>query len=77
MSGKRKHNFKQIKQEKRVIPFFRVILSEKSFSGIFLLILDDPLAQKVNCKVKCDFNIYATNCSMYNTLFWCDFNWII
>ena len=50
-----------------MIPLFRVISSEKSFSGIFLVLLDDPLGQKVNFKVKYDFNIYATNWSTYNT----------
>ena len=51
-----------------------MILPEKSFSGT---ILDDPLGQKVNFKVKYDFTIYATNWSTYNALFWCDFDWII
>ena len=55
--------------ETSVIPLFRVILSNKSFSGNILVILDDPLGQKVNFKVKYDFNISATNWSTYNTLF--------
>ena len=46
-----------------------MILPEKSFAGNILVILDDPLGQKVNFKVKYDFNISATNWSMYNTLF--------
>ena len=54
-----------------------MILPEKSFSGTILVILDDPLGRKVNFKVKYDFNIYATDWSTYNTLFWCDFDWII
>ena len=54
-----------------------MILPEKSFTGTILVILDDPVGQKVNFKVKHDFNMYATNCSMYNTLFWCDFDWIL
>ena len=54
-----------------------MILPEKSFSGDILMILDDPLGQKVNFKVKYDFNISATNWGTYNTLFWCDFDWII
>ena len=51
-----------------------MILPEKSFSGTILTILDDPLGQKVNFKVKYDFNIYTTNWSTHNTLFWCDFD---
>ena len=54
-----------------------MILPEKSFSGDILVILDDPLGQKVNFKIKYDFNIFATNWSTYNTLFWCDFDRII
>ena len=34
-----------------------MILPEKSFSGTILVILYDPLGQKVNFKVKNDFNI--------------------
>ena len=45
--GKKKYDSKQIKPETSVIPLFCVILSEKSFSGIILVILDDPLGQKV------------------------------
>ena len=66
-----------MKLETSVIPLFRIILPEKSFSCPILVILDNPLDQKVNFKVKYNFNIYATNWSMYNTLFWCDFDWII
>ena len=54
-----------------------MILPEKSFSGTILAILDDPLGQMVNFKVKYDFNIYPTNWNTYNTLFWCDCDWII
>ena len=54
-----------------------MILPEKSFPGNSLVLLDDPLGQKVNFKVKYDFNIFATNWSTYNTLFWCDFDWMI
>ena len=46
-----------------------MILPEKSISGTILGILDDPLGQKTNFKVKYDFNIYATNWSTYNTCF--------
>ena len=35
-----------------------MILPEKYFSGTILVILDDPLGQKVNFKIKYDFNIY-------------------
>ena len=38
--------------ETSVIPLFHVILPEKFFSGNILVISDDPLAQKVNFKVK-------------------------
>ena len=51
-----------------------MILPEKSFSGNILVILDDSRGQKINFKVKYDFNIYATNWSTYNTLFWFDFD---
>ena len=54
-----------------------MILPEKSFSDNILVILDDPIVEKVNFKVKYDFNKSATNWSTYNTLFWCDFNCII
>ena len=54
-----------------------MILCGKSFSGTILVILDDSLGQKVNFKVKYDFTIYATYWSTYNTLLWCDFDWII
>ena len=48
----RKYDFQQIKLETSVIPLFRVILSEKPFSGNILVILDYPLAQKVNFKFR-------------------------
>ena len=35
-----------------------MILPEKYFSDNILVILDDPLSQKINFKVKYDFNIY-------------------
>ena len=46
-----------MKLEANVIPLFRVILTEKSFSGNILVILDDPrqldqFDQKVNFKIK-------------------------
>ena len=53
-----------------------MIFPEKSFSVNILVILDDHLGQKVNFKVKYDFNISATDLRTYNTLFWCDFDWI-
>ena len=54
-----------------------MILPEQSFSGNIFVILDDPLGQKVNFKVKYDFTISAINWYTFNTLFWCDFDWII
>ena len=48
----------QIKLETSLIPLFHVILPEKSFSDNILVILDDPLGQKVNFKVKYAFSIY-------------------
>ena len=57
MSGKRKYDFQQMKLETSIIALFRMILPEKSFSGTILVILYDPLGQKVNFKVKNDFNI--------------------
>ena len=56
-SGKRKSDFWQIRLETSVIPLYRVILTEKSFSDTILVILDDPLGQKVNLKDKYNFNI--------------------
>ena len=46
-----------MKLETNVIPLFRVILTEKSFSGNILVNLDDPrqldqFDQKVNFKIK-------------------------
>ena len=51
----RKYDFKLIKLVTCVIPIFRVILTEKSFSSIILVILGDPQRQKVNFKDKYDF----------------------
>ena len=45
--GKKIYDSKQMKPETSVIPLFCVILSEISFSNIILVILDDPLGQKV------------------------------
>ena len=54
-SGKQKYDFQEIKLDTSVIPLFRVILPEISFSDNILVILDDLLGQKVNFKVKYDF----------------------
>ena len=51
-SSKQKYDFHQIKLETSVIPHFRVILTAKSISGIFLVIWRQPKGQEVNFRVK-------------------------